>query len=376
LNANKIRGIFKGCVFYQDGGGAVCPWADSTKVYVYDCFAHSIGRKGENNSNGRFVDTRMTNYCDTVVIQNCTADHLNGAFFRGGTAITGYLKIDHCTTFNNRDAAINAFRPKKAIITNNLFINSQLLGSVPSMNDPLDTNPDHYHNVTIDFDTIRNKSDIVIRNNNVVNTKEVKDMWAKYDTIFEPLRVDPLAMRMLGPDSVYAAFSEVVTLKSICAVPFAFIEGIIKNRSLTIYPNQLCLGTTGGLFPDQVNASYPTSTKSYTAADGGYPVGDLNWFPDKKALWLKDQSTAAIEVSNEQVEVYPNPATNKLFVNTGNIKQANIVLYNILGKQVLHTISNSGNTEIDLTVFERGMYIYRISDDGNLLKAGKLLIIK
>ncbi len=38
-------------------------------------------------------------------------------------------------------------------------------------------------------------------------------------------------------------------------------------------------------YRDTLNCSYPTTTAAYTGATGGYPVGDLNWFPDKKAEW-------------------------------------------------------------------------------------------
>ena len=31
--------------------------------------------------------------------------------------------------------------------------------------------------------------------------------------------------------------------------------------------------------------SYSTASASYTAAAGDFPLGDLNWFPDKKAEW-------------------------------------------------------------------------------------------
>ena len=375
LVANGIRGVFKGCVFYQDGGGAITAWADSIKIFVYDCFAHSIGRVGENNSNGRFVDARMPTYCDSVIIQNCTADHLNGAFFRGGSAITGYLKIDHCTMINGRTGEANMFRPKELIFTNNLFVNSRTLGEFPTR-DPLDTNPDHAHDVVIDVDTIWNISKVTVRNNNVYTTKDVKDMWAKYDTITEPLKVDPLIQRMLGADSVNTAFEEVLTFKNLCSTPLAYYEAIYKTPSATQFPNQLCLGTNpGGLFPDQVDASYNTNSKSYTAAAGGFPVGDLNWFPEKKALWLQNPSVAVKALNEDQIEVYPNPATDKLFINTGDLSNVNVILYNILGKEVNNTIYNGGNIEVDLSSLKQGMYIYRISDSGkNTIKAGKLLI--
>ena len=377
LSANGIRGVFKGCVFYQDGGGAITAWADSIKIYAYDCLAHSIGRVGENNSNGRFVDTRMDNWCDTVIIQNCTADQLNGAFFRGGSAITGYLKIDHCTMINGRTGEVNLFRPKELIFTNNLFVNSRTLGEFPTR-DPLDTDPDHFHDVIIDVDTIWDISKVHIRNNNVYTTQNVKDMWAKYDTITEPLKVDPLIQRLLGADSVNTAFEEVLTFGNLCAAPLAYYEGIYNNPTATQFPNQLCLGGDGGgLFPDEVDASYNTNSRSYTAAYGGLPVGDLNWFPDKKAIWLENPNVSAKIIRDNQISVYPNPATDKLYIDMREISDVNIAIYNITGKQLLSQKYLKKNITVNLSSFKQGMYIYKITDSGeNTLKSGKLIVTK
>jgi len=375
LVANGIRGVFKGCVFYQDGGGAITSWADSIKIYAYDCIAHSLGRVGENNSNGRFVDTRADNWADTVIIQNCTADHLNGAFFRGGSAVCGYLKIDHCTMINGRTGNVNLFRPKELIFTNNLFVNSRIQGEFPTK-DPLDTDPDHIHDAIIDVDTIWDISKVHIRNNNIVTTQDVKDLWAKYDTIIEPLKLDLMLSRLLGPDTLNAAFEEVVTFGNLCATPLDYMEATYVDPTATQFPNQLCLGGDGGgLFPDELDASYNTDSKSYTAAYGGLPVGDLNWFPEKKAIWLGNPNVAVKAINEDQIKVYPNPASDRLYIKTGDISKINVVLYNVLGKEIKNTTYNGGNIEVDLNSLQQGMYIYRISDSGkNMIKAGKLLI--
>ncbi len=35
---------------------------------------------------------------------------------------------------------------------------------------------------------------------------------------------------------------------------------------------------------DTLNCAFPTGAEAYTAAEGGYPVGDLNWFPDRTRM--------------------------------------------------------------------------------------------
>ena len=36
---------------------------------------------------------------------------------------------------------------------------------------------------------------------------------------------------------------------------------------------------------DTLDCAYPTTALAYTGSEGSFPVGDLNWFPSKKAEW-------------------------------------------------------------------------------------------
>jgi hypothetical protein len=379
LSANGIRGEFVGCIVYQDDGGAFNIYGDSCKIFLRDCFVHNCGTETAYDSNGRFLDVRADNYCDSVVIQNCTGDHLNGSFLRAGNAVIGYLKIDHITSFNSRAGDLSTEYPKEVVITNNLFKDAQMPGDVPSTNDPLETNPDKFHASVINFDTIWDASKITIRNNNVFWSDEVQAMWAKYDTIFEPLKVNPMAMRALGADSIHAAFSEVVTLKTICDPPIAYIEGFILDQTTTAYPSQHCLGGDGGgYFPDEIDASYNTDSESYTAGDDGYPLGDLNWWPELKAKWENGETLGqARNLVTELVKVYPNPANDRLFISTEFKSSLRLSLYNILGEEVHNHTFNNGFMEADVSFLKQGFYLYRISEpNGNLIQSGKVLINK
>ena len=379
LSANGVRGEFVGCVIDGDDGGAFSIYADSCKIFLTDCFVHNCGTEGAYDSNGRFLDIRADNYMDSVVIINCTADHLNGSLVRAGNAVIGYLKVDHVTCFNNTSGNISSEYPKEVVLTNNLFKDTQMSGDVPSMVDPLETNPDKFHASCFDFDTIWDASKITIRNNNIFYSDEVKAMWAKYDTIFEPLKVNPMAMRALGDDSIHAAFSEVITFKTVCDPQFAYIEGFILDQSTTEYPSQHCLGGDGGgYFPDQIDASYNTDSESYTAGDDGYPLGDLNWWPELKIKWENGEELGeARHMLTKLVKVYPNPASDQLFVSTDYKSELRMSLYSILGKEVQSTVFNGGYLNTDVSSLTKGVYFYRVSEiNGKLIQSGKVLIIE
>jgi hypothetical protein len=50
--------------------------------------------------------------------------------------------------------------------------------------------------------------------------------------------------------------------------------------------------------PDSIDLTYNTSNPAYTAAVGGFPLGDLNWFPDKYEEWKTYEGPKILWVSD------------------------------------------------------------------------------
>lgn len=61
-------------------------------------------------------------------------------------------------------------------------------------------------------------------------------------------------------------------------------------------------------------------------------------------------------------QVYPNPATNQLFVVSNDLVKA--VVFDIAGKMVIESQEISSNQSIDISVLEKGVYFLKISQDG------------
>ncbi|MCG8697730.1 MAG: T9SS type A sorting domain-containing protein, partial [Bacteroidales bacterium] len=62
------------------------------------------------------------------------------------------------------------------------------------------------------------------------------------------------------------------------------------------------------------------------------------------------------------VNIYPNPANNHIMVELKSDKQANINIYSIEGKRIYFSSLNSSVKQIDISHFNRGIYIIEISD--------------
>jgi surface protein len=76
-----------------------------------------------------------------------------------------------------------------------------------------------------------------------------------------------------------------------------------------------------------------------------------------------DCSTASVDDQNQlDISIYPNPTSDIVYID-GNYTQLKVVVYDILGKQVMNkSITNS----IDISQLEKGVYILKLSDGAKL----------
>lgn len=160
------------------------------------------------------------------------------------------------------------------------------------------------------------------------------------------------------------------------------------------YQDNLNFETGGwGIGPEGATLTFPVDEDvydlSYTnaellcAAYGGYPLGDLNWFPDLKAQWENDANKenyqslvaavkdgeialsdqcAAVSVFEREVEnaaginIYPNPATELLHIEgaEGELK----TIYSITGQKLLQSREN----QINISNLRSGLYLIKIGN--------------
>ena len=88
-------------------------------------------------------------------------------------------------------------------------------------------------------------------------------------------------------------------------------------------------------------------------ADGVY-VDDV-WVGNNPGVGVDEQSALAATVS-------PNPTTGKVMVET-NANEGRVVVFDVLGKQMLTASVINGRAELDLSAFAKGVYVTRISSE-------------
>jgi uncharacterized delta-60 repeat protein len=82
---------------------------------------------------------------------------------------------------------------------------------------------------------------------------------------------------------------------------------------------------------------------------------------------------ADINNTNSIISVYPNPSNGNFYFN-GLKNENKIEVYDLLGQGVYSANTDSENYTVNLSGKEKGVYFYRITEQGNLVQQGKIVV--
>ncbi len=138
-----------------------------------------------------------------------------------------------------------------------------------------------------------------------------------------------------------------------------------------------------GRWPLDFDLSY-TNADLLTAADG-FPVGDLNWFPDEKERWLvsaDDPGSGFVPQNFSLSAAYPNPfnPTARIEFTLPVASEVRLEVYNMIGQRVAVLVDGfraegTHNVQFDGTGLASGVYIYRLQA-GNHTAVNKMTLVK
>jgi len=261
--------------------------------------------------------------------------------------VIDYFKMDHNSIVNMQGyhGCVQLGKTRTAEITNNIFANPLIYGNRLTARWRSEQ-----HQPKKDFSVITHDSlsavlpsaTIVMRNNNIYHEQKFVDYFNQTppdDSIKDPTAVSSYIVYNLGTDIDKAYFREELTFANTSSSDnlYDFLVWWAKYPKAGIFPNNF-----SEIYPYEWDVSYPTSSISYTAGDDGFPVGDLNAFPAKKALWL--QKKGKIPVKNETLNTtgleisksYPNPFKFQTTINYSveDAQKLEISIYNSYGKKI------------------------------------------
>lgn len=382
-NCSTIR--YKNCTWDGDRAAAVCARADSLKIYISDCTVGNIGYRTAFGGNGRFIDLRPEAlYLDTLVIENSTVYNTTDRIMRNMNTHVNYLYFDHITAVNTvgRHGGVQLGDCKNATIKNSIFSNIIMIGHCSSLTSEQTQpeNPPHFS--VISLDTIYADGNYIIENNNIYWDDAVKGIWDQIDSVEAPVAVNPLlktAVDVNKVDDIY--FSETLSFTTMCDPKISYIALYYADPNAGTYPDSWCVGGDGGYFPDEMDCSYSTSSKSYTAAGDGSPVGNLNYFPDiNVGKSTQDHTLNAIKA-------YPNPFLNQVSIVYTLEQNQNVELsvFDLKGQIVTNLINaeqelgryviNWDGSARNGQKLSAGTYIYQVKTT-NWVKSAHITILK
>ncbi|MFN0201226.1 MAG: T9SS type A sorting domain-containing protein, partial [Bacteroidia bacterium] len=105
------------------------------------------------------------------------------------------------------------------------------------------------------------------------------------------------------------------------------------------------------------------------------------YFPHYRLAALAEpcDTTSSVQsaVNSKQVQVYPNPARERLHLESSEVLQKGVfVLFNLAGREMLRQEVFGTQTEIKVEGMAEGMYFYRIFEGEKQVGYGKVIITK
>ncbi len=389
LGTSQVKLTVDGCVFERYWLRTIGLNDKDSSVIHYTNNIHLWDGKEDRIDNGRFLDCRAASV-DSLFVINNTFLNCNDRFIRhmgGGLKPIKYAKIDHNTFYGNI-----GYRPpfqfrliEELEFTNNIIANVGLLGT-DSASNRLDEiayqEPKAICIFTISGTDSVN-TNITMRNNNVFTEQRFKDLLSvNPDTVqAAPLFNKEWADRIDEATAVQEeelTFAKAPSLDSLVAEIQNYFQGG------TNWSNTGFITRTEVLAPEEVNMNYGTAASSYTAADNGLPLGDLNWYPDKKQEWITgvEEINSNIPSKFTVKQNYPNP-----FNPTTNIEfsiplksKVSLKVFNVLGQEVAQLVNKelaagNYNVNFDASNLTSGIYFYTLSSS-NFTQTKKMILLQ
>ncbi len=358
-----------------------------TKLHIKDCYFVNMSGQPCRRNGG--VYDNVENNTDLIWVENSTHVMAQGMLYKFRNYPIKELFFNHNTFVNCVGPVFeNQGYVSNMIVANNIFVNSNMQPYMPGLDlsetdiDMLPTGLINVRDLPPDYEQVDRK--ILVTNNNVywdpyfsdihqiaaqrkindtenwfsqmilmnTRTKSMFDDNQKYPYLVEGnwYSLDP---QFTNPGDL---FSDAIKseIKEFCINTVDTLNSTaILNLWRKVYSGEEYPHVSD--WPIPVNLSYSNSTL-LSAGLGGFPLGDLNWFPEKKAQWLAQRETEInalknalnsgqlpTDVKSEALpkdfyvyQNYPNPFNPTTTISFELPKPGNVVvkIYNVIGQEI------------------------------------------
>jgi len=418
LNEGK-RLIVDNCIFELIGTHSIRLMAPGQKAYITNNKFRNLINLTAGIFRGRAINCAHQWQDSLIVVNNTIMNHLAMAF-QGRKKPINYFRWEHNTHVNTMKNTFHFEWWLESYIKNNLFINPHVAGEALSERKGQDPDGELMGSImwidtlSVDFFPdmeangfklkMESEEDRIIHftHNNWYRDQVFDDYLNTIDSVeVEPLFNDRTigffaAYENMKNDNVTNIDPQFVNPPDVADNMLAFLQDFrsgVTPSERTPWDYQPDGDPLTLDWPLPENLSYATTSELYTAGDDGFPLGDLNWFPDKKAEWEEWIATDVVEfesatpVDFQLSQNYPNP-----FNPTTNIEYAlnkkghiQIAVYNMLGQKVntLVDLKQSAGrysvqwdgTDVQGRQMSSGVYYYQLESNGHKVTK-KMVLMK
>jgi hypothetical protein len=405
------------------------PPASSVVKFTNDYFVNLTGHACRRNGGVTDFNSGSANNQDTLLVENCTHVNTQGIIYKFRPGYTVNRAIFNHNDFIDcsRDVIMSNGDQTNLSITNNIYVNCQLQAycSVLATSDAGEVDPGGLAmglvNVREDSTFLANvvTHGVYVDKNltywdpslsDIVTTLNTSAVDGHTDWVSQMIRMNTRTEALFAN----AAFPRLTNGTWFSKLPafhstdvlFTTQLASVKNFSLatvdtsygTTMPSWRQPGNEPTTSPNFVYYDWPIPIDlSYTDGDvltaglGGFPLGDLGWFPTQYAAWKAQYAT---EMGNIQHVVdngptgvatqnglpgtfqlqqnYPNPFNPSTDISYTITKAGNVTLkvYNMLGQDVAtlvngHQAANTYKVNFNASGLSSGVYFYKLSAGSN-----------
>ena len=428
----------------QNSSGAVQPYATHFIGHFNNCyFRNATDVHFRYYSRAVSVPYAATGlHIDTVTFENCTFANIGYVYMQEAGIYGDNVFFNHCTFLDVVMYPLESGWWHRMYVTNSLFINTFMYGQIPSApggftGGTISITPIDSSSIStgFGFDVPFTEQDrhVLFTNNNYYLQPWLID-WMQncpYSKAKHQQRLDediPVPQPMFNGltitmfDSVNTDGSKAwpyMNKANLDSLEPGFINAPINIDSLKDFLNRKWddntniqwawnfaqYDTNGGqIWPLKEDLSY-TNEQLKTGGMGGFPMGDLRWWPDQYSQWKaqasdehnrintwletgKDPAVGVREVKGaapseyKLSQNYPNPfnPTTKIEYSVPKSGFVSLKVYNLLGQEVTTLYSGNqkaGNYEVTFNGanLASGIYLYRLQS-GNVSITKKFVLMK
>lgn len=405
------------CVFSNTAGQVLRCEASTNTIKITNCIFTNLGALSTSNFGaGKGIDLRAVSVDSLILINNTWTNyqdrvirHYNFSNPTQGTGNITYTHIDHNTIYNGmgfHGLLSLGNVGDKVVITNNLFKDAFAAGEdstdetrTAEWANTGEKYPNGLNRMTWIFTAPNDTTEWVVSHNFYAISDSGQAFFDEHTA--EPiLEGSPLSWHIntrLGADSVNA-FTKIPDpmLTNTQDLMMNLMRWYVSPTGGNKTKNTPCTCWDPALHDmdrrplsfwiNDLDASYSTSSSAYVSAQGGFPAGDLNWFPNKKAeweVWLTDVDEYNPNPTTFTLnQNYPNPfnPTTQISFFLDKSGLTTLSVYNVLGQKIAtllsEDLSNGRHTvNFDGSDLSSGVYFYKL-ESGDLTSIKKMMLLK